>query len=119
LDLTGTSWTAVVQIRWADDAVGDGFAPDPFQKLRANVFRYSFRVPENVCQPGRLLGFREDAWVDAKVEGTSVSACLEAHRTWKSRGDWTAIELFELFVAGIRGWEARLQQLVGTLADGK
>jgi hypothetical protein len=33
-----------------------------------------------------------------------------------SRDDKTAIELF---VAGIRWWEARLQQLVGTLADGK
>jgi hypothetical protein len=32
-----------------------------------------------------------------------------------SRGDWTPLELF---VAGIRGWESRLQQLVDRLANG-
>jgi hypothetical protein len=33
-----------------------------------------------------------------------------------SRSDTTAIELF---VAGVGMWEARLQQLIGRLADGK
>jgi hypothetical protein len=34
----------------------------------------------------------------------------------KSRGDWTPLELF---LAGVRGWKACLQQLIGRLADGK
>ena len=33
-----------------------------------------------------------------------------------SRGDKTAIELF---VAGVRGWEAGLQRFLGSSADGK
>jgi hypothetical protein len=34
----------------------------------------------------------------------------------KNRGDWTPLELF---LAGVRGWKACLQQLIGRLADGK
>ena len=36
--------------------------------------------------------------------------------TFKSRGDKTAIELF---VAGVRGWEAGLRRFLAPSADGK
>jgi hypothetical protein len=43
---------------------------------------------------------------DATAASTFAPACLEAHQIQTSRGDKTSIELF---VAGARGWEARLQ----------
>jgi hypothetical protein len=40
----------------------------------------------------------------------------EIGATFKSRGDKTAIELF---VAGVRGWEAGLRRFLAPSADGK
>jgi hypothetical protein len=39
-----------------------------------------------------------------------------AQQVFQRRGDWTPLELF---LAGVRGWKACLQQLIGRLADGK
>ena len=32
------------RFRWLDDAAGEGFMPNPSQKLRTDVFRHTFRV---------------------------------------------------------------------------
>jgi hypothetical protein len=34
---------------WIEDAASSGLRPDPSQKLHADVFQYSYRVPETVC----------------------------------------------------------------------
>src|SRR6185436_5186522 len=42
---------------WVDDAARVSIQPDPSQKVRADVFRHSFRASENVCHIGDLLGY--------------------------------------------------------------
>ena len=47
----------MLENRWVDDAAGDGILPNPSQKLRADVFRHTFRVSENVCHDAGLAPY--------------------------------------------------------------
>jgi len=69
------------QIPWLVDAAGDGFPPDPSQKLRADVFRHSFRASENVCHDGGLSGrFTSDDFSALLMHNRDATSTCRATR---------------------------------------